>query len=60
MGDENAVDLSEDVMELSSILKTVDGTAFAYSQLDCISKKIGSVKVLEAYVHLQKINMQTI
>jgi Leucine-rich repeat (LRR) protein len=57
MGDENAVDLSEDVMELSSILKTVDGTAFAYSQLDCISKKIGSVKVLEAYVHLQKINM---
>lgn len=44
-------------MELSNILKTIDGTAFAYSQLDCIGKNIDSITVLENYVHLQKINL---
>eukprot|EP00746_Dinoflagellata_sp_MGD_P161581 gnl/MRDRNA2_/MRDRNA2_88784_c0_seq1.p1 gnl/MRDRNA2_/MRDRNA2_88784_c0~~gnl/MRDRNA2_/MRDRNA2_88784_c0_seq1.p1 ORF type:complete len:421 (-),score=113.78 gnl/MRDRNA2_/MRDRNA2_88784_c0_seq1:106-1329(-) len=58
MGEEDtAAMLSEDNMELSNILKTIDGTAFAYSQLDCIGKNIDSIIVLENYVHLQKINM---
>ena len=52
-----AVMLSEELMELSNILKTIDGTAFAYSQLDCIGKNIDSITVLENYVHLQKINL---
>jgi len=44
-------------MELSNILKTIDGTAFAYSQLDCMGKSVDSITVLENYIHLQKINM---
>lgn len=44
-------------MELSNILKTIDGTAFAYSQLDCIGKNVDSISVLENYIHLQKINI---
>lgn len=52
-----AVSLSEGIMELSKILKTIDGTAFAYSQLDCVGKNIDSVTVLSNYPHLQQINM---
>jgi len=56
--EENAsVVLTEDIMELSNILKTIDGKAFAYSQLDCVGKGVDSVSVLENYIHLQKINM---
>jgi len=57
MSDEDDVPLSEEIMDLSKIEKTMDGSGFAYTQLDCVGKRVGVIKVLEDYVHLRQINM---
>jgi len=57
MGDEDIADLSEDLMDLSKIEKTIDGSGFAYTQMDCVGKRVGVIKVIEEYVHLRQINM---
>lgn len=56
--EENAVvDLTESVMDLSRVGKTIDGESFAYLQLDCIGKNIGNVAILGNFQQLQEINL---
>jgi protein phosphatase 1 regulatory subunit 7 len=57
MGDEDDVPLSEELMDLSKIEKTIDGSGFAYTQMDCVGKRVGVIKVIEDYAHLRQINM---
>eukprot|EP00933_Yihiella_yeosuensis_P025943 TRINITY_DN20132_c0_g1_i1.p1 TRINITY_DN20132_c0_g1~~TRINITY_DN20132_c0_g1_i1.p1 ORF type:complete len:316 (-),score=92.10 TRINITY_DN20132_c0_g1_i1:151-1098(-) len=52
-----AVELVEEAMQLSEVSKAIDGSGFAYSRLDCISKRIGSIKVLEQYPYLRQIDL---
>lgn len=51
------VPLAEPLMGLSRISKTIDGSTFAYIQLDCIRKSIGSIKAIETYPHLRQIDL---
>lgn len=57
MGDEDDVPLSEELMDLSKIEKTIDGSGFAYTQMDCVGKRVGVIKVIEDYAHLRQVNM---
>jgi len=57
MGDEDDVPLSEEIMDFSKIEKTIDGSGFAYTQMDCVGKRVGVIKVIEDYAHLRQINM---
>merc|ERR550514_1216756 len=42
---------------LSKIEKTIDGSGFAYTQMDCVGKRVGVIKVIEDYAHLRQINL---
>jgi len=55
--DEAAVDLEEAFMDLSKVGKTIDGEGFTYFQLDCVRKRVGSIKLLEEYEHLRQIDL---
>jgi len=55
--DDEDVPLSEELMDLSKIEKTIDGSGFAYTQLDCVGKRVGVIKVIEDYQHLRQINL---
>lgn len=60
MAAEDAVEtvpLSEPLMDLSKIGKTIDGSNFTFLQLDCVGKHIGSIKILEQYQHLRQIDL---
>jgi len=50
-------DLTELAMTLSHIDKTIDGSGFAYVQLDCVGKGVGSIAVLESYGSLRQIDL---
>lgn len=50
-------ELSEPLMDLTNLARTVDGTGFAYLSLACVSKRINPIKGIEAYQHLQKIDL---
>jgi len=54
---EEAVELDESLLDLSQIEKTIAGEGVAYTKLDCIGKKVGSVKLLERYVHLRQVDL---
>mmetsp|Transcript_66365 Transcript_66365/g.171600 ORF Transcript_66365/g.171600 Transcript_66365/m.171600 type:complete len:333 (-) Transcript_66365:7-1005(-) len=51
------VELTEDLMTVSQVGKTVDGTGFAFFQLDCTGKQIGDINALQQYKHLRQIDM---
>jgi hypothetical protein len=57
MGDEDEQPLSEELMDLSKIEKTIDGSGFAFTQMDCVGKRVGVIKVIEEYLHLRQINL---
>jgi len=44
-------------MDLSKIEKTIDGSSYAFSRLDCIGKQIDIIGVLEQFPHLKEINL---
>lgn len=50
-------DLAEPIMALSNLGRTVDGSGFAYRTLDCIGKRISGIKAIEAYAHLQHVDL---
>lgn len=50
-------DLSEDVMNLSEVGKTIDGDGFAYFKLDCVDKNVGSIAALSEFEHLRQIDL---
>lgn len=57
-GDEEAEQpLSEALLELSDLGRTVDGTGFTYRSLNCKSKRIGLIKIIEGYTQLQGIDL---
>eukprot|EP00931_Biecheleriopsis_adriatica_P022179 TRINITY_DN14325_c0_g1_i1.p1 TRINITY_DN14325_c0_g1~~TRINITY_DN14325_c0_g1_i1.p1 ORF type:complete len:334 (+),score=78.36 TRINITY_DN14325_c0_g1_i1:71-1003(+) len=59
MGDEDAPEqtLSEAIMDLSNLGRIVDGTGLAFRSLSCVSKRVSQIKVVEAYSHLQHIDL---
>jgi Leucine-rich repeat (LRR) protein len=50
-------DLAEPLMDLTNLGRTVDGSGFAYRALSCVNKRINPIKCIEAYTHLQKIDL---
>merc|ERR1739848_324924 len=54
---EPGVPLSEKLMDLSKVRKTVDGTNYGYVQLDCVGKRIESIDVIESYPLLRQIDL---
>lgn len=50
-------ELSEPLMDLTNLARTVDGTGFAYLGLSCVNKRINPIKCIEQYTHLQKIDL---
>lgn len=50
-------ELSEPLMDLTNLGRTVDGTGFAYLALSCVNKRINPIKAIEPYLHLQKIDL---
>lgn len=52
-----AVDLTEEMMDLSQVGKTIDGEGFCFFQLDCIDKNVRSLELLAAYEHLRQIDL---
>jgi len=48
--------LSENLIELSNMGRTVDGSAFAYRNFSCASKNINVIKGIDAYTHLQNLD----
>jgi Leucine-rich repeat (LRR) protein len=50
-------ELSEPLMDLTNLARTVDGTSFAYLSLACVNKRINPIKAVESYTHLQKIDL---
>lgn len=53
----DGLDLTEPAMKLSQVDKTIDGSGFAYVQLDCVGKGVGSIAVLENYGYLRQIDL---
>lgn len=51
------VALSAETMVLSKIGKTVDSLGFAYFELTCVGKEVGSIEILEQYPHLRQIDL---
>jgi len=51
------VSLHEEIMDLSLVGKTIDGMGFAYTQLDCVGKNVGSIEVLSDYEYLRQIDL---
>mmetsp|Transcript_49243 Transcript_49243/g.86677 ORF Transcript_49243/g.86677 Transcript_49243/m.86677 type:complete len:318 (-) Transcript_49243:22-975(-) len=50
-------ELSESLMDFSNIGKTVDGSGYAYLNLDCVNKRINPIRCIEGYTCLQNINL---
>lgn len=48
--------LSDQLMEFSDLSRTVDGSGFAYQGATCVDKRIGIIKAIEGYQHLQTLN----
>lgn len=48
--------LSEPLMELSGLGRTVDGTGYVYQEVACAGKRINMIKAIEAYVHVQLLD----
>jgi len=49
--------MSVDIMDLSEIGKTIDGTSLAFLRLDCVGKGVDSIEILEQYPDLQQIDL---
>eukprot|EP00933_Yihiella_yeosuensis_P004423 TRINITY_DN108796_c0_g1_i1.p1 TRINITY_DN108796_c0_g1~~TRINITY_DN108796_c0_g1_i1.p1 ORF type:complete len:341 (+),score=82.26 TRINITY_DN108796_c0_g1_i1:90-1025(+) len=49
--------LSEQLANLSNLGRVVDGSGFAFRSLSCVGKRIGAIKIIEGYVHLQHIDL---
>jgi len=50
-------ELTEDMMKLSNISKTIDGSGFAYTSLSCTAKNVRSVSILEQYAALRTVDL---
>jgi Leucine-rich repeat (LRR) protein len=50
-------DLSEPLMDLANLGRTVDGSGFAYLSLSCVNKRINPIKAIEGYTNLQNIDL---
>jgi len=55
--DGDVVPLSVDIMDFSNLGRTVDGTGFVYRTLACVDKHVGPIKGIEAYIHLQHVDL---
>ncbi|CAJ1398255.1 unnamed protein product [Effrenium voratum] len=54
--EEPAEVLSEPLLDLSDLGRTVDGSGLAFLAAECIGKRIGPIKAIEGYAHLQRID----
>eukprot|EP00927_Polykrikos_kofoidii_P063268 TRINITY_DN58086_c0_g1_i1.p1 TRINITY_DN58086_c0_g1~~TRINITY_DN58086_c0_g1_i1.p1 ORF type:complete len:341 (-),score=104.24 TRINITY_DN58086_c0_g1_i1:53-1075(-) len=50
------VELTQDMLELSQLAKTIDGNGFAQVQLSCVGRGVGSIKLVEGYPHLREVD----
>jgi len=50
-------ELAEPLMDLTNLTRAVDGSGFVYLNLSCVNKRINPIKCIEAYTHLQKIDL---
>jgi len=57
MGDEEPEILNESHLDLSNLGRTIDGTGLAFRSLSCVGKRLGPIKLLEGYAHLQQIDL---
>jgi len=49
--------LSAVTTRLTNLGRTVDGQGWAYRSLECVKKRVGPIKGIEAYTNLQHINL---
>lgn len=57
-GNEDTELLNENLMILSNIGRVVDGSGqFAYRSLSCVEKRVGPIKCIEGYPHLQAVDL---
>eukprot|EP00440_Ansanella_granifera_P064425 gb/GFBE01069849.1/.p1 GENE.gb/GFBE01069849.1/~~gb/GFBE01069849.1/.p1 ORF type:complete len:309 (+),score=85.04 gb/GFBE01069849.1/:1-927(+) len=57
MADDEPETLTEAHLDLSNLGRTVDGAGFAYRTVSCVGKRIGPLKCIEGYAHLQHIDL---
>lgn len=55
--DEPEQPLSESLMDFSNIGRTIDGSGFAFRAMSCVGKRIGPIKAIEGYSHLQTVDL---
>lgn len=51
--------LSESLMDLGKLERTVDGTGYVYKEVSCVGKRINAIKAIDAYVHLQILDFSS-
>jgi len=49
--------LEEPLMHLTNLGRTIDGQGLAYRKMECVGKRIGIIKVIEPYQHLNYIDL---
>eukprot|EP00435_Cladocopium_sp_Y103_P032748 s1424_g8.t1 len=50
------VALTESILDLSNLGRTVDGSGFAFLGASCIGKRLGPIKIMEGYTYLQTLD----
>lgn len=48
--------LSEELMELSDLGRTADGTGVTYRALTCSGKRVNAIKAIDPYIHLRTVD----
>eukprot|EP00434_Breviolum_minutum_P017834 symbB.v1.2.015741.t1/scaffold1123.1/size136624/6 len=48
--------LTEAILDLSNLGRTVDGSGFAFLGASCIGKRLGPIKIMEGYTFLQTLD----
>jgi len=56
MAEEEPEALTESILDLSNLGRTVDGSGFAFLGASCIGKRLGPIKIMEGYAHLQTLD----
>lgn len=56
MAEEEPEVLTEAILDLSNLGRTVDGSGFAFLGASCIGKRLGPIKIMEGYTFLQTLD----
>lgn len=56
MAEEEPEALTESILDLSNLGRTVDGSGFAFLGASCIGKRLGPIKIMEGYTYLQTLD----